>query len=470
MLFLISLILALVFAVGCRKVIKKHPVWFYTAAAVLSLAAAVFPSNRMPFLIFSRASFATGLWAIVMWIGALPNGSKGIKALMPIRGELSIIASILTLGHNIGFGRTYFVRMFTGDVNMPGYQRAAGVLSLFMLLIMIPLTVISFPKVRRKMDPRRWKQVQRLAYLFYDALYLHVMLLTYPQARMGRSSARLSVLVYSLVFISYAVMRVRKYLVVRKKLPAGVKMNSVCAAVFAVLTAALVVPAGMTAVPVAAVQETAEVSEEISEPEESDAAEESSEEVSEETSEESQEPHEESSEETSEEAEESSEEVVEESSEEAKEETSSEASKESKPESKPAASEAAAESKSVSQAASQPAESKSAESTPASSEAPAPSEAAPEPQSVYIDGSYSASAYGYDGTVTVTVTISGDRITSISASSGESDLSYFNSARDTVISRIVSSQSAGVDGVSGATYSSNAIKQAVSSALAQAKR
>ncbi|MCH5194966.1 MAG: hypothetical protein J1F11_13490, partial [Oscillospiraceae bacterium] len=74
-----------------------------------------------------------------MWTGALPNGSAPIKKLMPIRGELSIFAAILTLGHNIGFGQTYFVRLFTDYSRMSSSQIAASVLTIIMLVIMIPL-------------------------------------------------------------------------------------------------------------------------------------------------------------------------------------------------------------------------------------------------------------------------------------------------------------------------------------------
>ena len=48
-----------------------------------------------------------------MYTGALKNGSKLMKILMPIRAELSIIASILTLAHNIIFGKYHFVTLFT---------------------------------------------------------------------------------------------------------------------------------------------------------------------------------------------------------------------------------------------------------------------------------------------------------------------------------------------------------------------
>jgi len=49
--------------------------------------------------IFTRGALGAALWAVVMWTGALPNGSAAIKKLMPIRGELSITAAIITFSH-----------------------------------------------------------------------------------------------------------------------------------------------------------------------------------------------------------------------------------------------------------------------------------------------------------------------------------------------------------------------------------
>lgn len=90
------------------------------------------------------------------------------------------------------------------------------------------------------------------------------------------------------------------------------------------------------------------------------------------------------------------------------------------------------------------------------------------PASGYQDGVYQGSGTGFGGTITVQVTICEHKITSIVIldASGETG-SYLNSARG-VIDKIISSQSPNVDAVSGATYSSNGIIQAVQNALAQA--
>ena len=92
-----------------------------------------------------------------------------------------------------------------------------------------------------------------------------------------------------------------------------------------------------------------------------------------------------------------------------------------------------------------------------------------ETKNIYNDGTYTATAYGYDGEVTVTIVLENDVITSIQATSEESDEWYFEQARDKVISRILNAQDYNVDAVSGATYSSQAIMSAVKKALNSAK-
>ena len=90
------------------------------------------------------------------------------------------------------------------------------------------------------------------------------------------------------------------------------------------------------------------------------------------------------------------------------------------------------------------------------------------PAGGYKDGTYQGSGTGFGGTITVQVTISGGKIASIDilSASGETP-SYFASAQG-VIDRMISGQTPNVDAVSGATYSSNGIIQAVQNALSKA--
>ena len=112
MLFIFSLIIASIFALTAKSTIKRHPYPWYIGALALTLFISLFPFSRnlpeaVTFLLdlFRRGALSCALWCIVMWTGAFSNGSWLIKRLMPVRGELSIFAAMLTLGHNIGYGR-----------------------------------------------------------------------------------------------------------------------------------------------------------------------------------------------------------------------------------------------------------------------------------------------------------------------------------------------------------------------------
>lgn len=87
---------------------------------------------------------------------------------------------------------------------------------------------------------------------------------------------------------------------------------------------------------------------------------------------------------------------------------------------------------------------------------------------VWKDGVYTGSASGFGGTIKVEVTIKGGKIAAIRVldHSGESS-SYYNKAKK-VIDRILKKGTPNVDTVSGATYSSNGIINAVKNALKKA--
>lgn len=96
------------------------------------------------------------------------------------------------------------------------------------------------------------------------------------------------------------------------------------------------------------------------------------------------------------------------------------------------------------------------------------SQSAQEALGPYQDGSYTGSAQGFGGTVTVTVTIQGGYMTDITVddAAGE-DAAYFSMAED-ILDDIMAAQSAEVDTVSGATFSSTGLKNAVAAALEEA--
>lgn len=83
------------------------------------------------------------------------------------------------------------------------------------------------------------------------------------------------------------------------------------------------------------------------------------------------------------------------------------------------------------------------------------------------DGSYDGSAEGYKGTIKVTVTVSGGKVTDIKVTD-ENDTPEFFSRAETLLDDIVSGQTLEVDAVSGATWSSAGLVNAVTDALQSA--
>jgi len=92
------------------------------------------------------------------------------------------------------------------------------------------------------------------------------------------------------------------------------------------------------------------------------------------------------------------------------------------------------------------------------------------PQVKYIDGTYSGTATGFrGGTTEISVIVKNGKITDIKTVSDEDTPDYYEGAYNSIQNEIISSQSAQVDVVSGATYSSNGIISAVEDALSKAK-
>lgn len=117
-----------------------------------------------------------------------------------------------------------------------------------------------------------------------------------------------------------------------------------------------------------------------------------------------------------------------------------------------------------------PSVSKSTSQTPA----PAPTPAPQKPAGQYADGSYPGSpADAYYGTVQVEAVIQNGRIADVQFLQYPNDRSnsvYINSqAMPLLTQEAIQAQSANVDGVSGATFTSQAFAQSLASALAKAK-
>ena len=222
MLLVISLIIVSLFIYFLKDSLKKHAGIYYIGAAVISIAVFLIGFLPMPLFvknnilgIFAKGSLGTAMFVAVMYAGALPKGSKLIAPLMKIRGELSITAAILVLCHNFTYGMTYFKMLFIKPAALSATQLTAAIISIILITIMLVLTVTSFQAVRKKMKAKKWKQLQRTAYVFYGLMYVHIMLINIPYARLGLGMYVANVVIYSIVFLGYAAMRISKAISVK---------------------------------------------------------------------------------------------------------------------------------------------------------------------------------------------------------------------------------------------------------------
>lgn len=83
----------------------------------------------------------------------------------------------------------------------------------------------------------------------------------------------------------------------------------------------------------------------------------------------------------------------------------------------------------------------------------------------YKDGVYTGTGEGFRGTTQVQVTVEDGYIADIAVLSFQDDREFFQKAQSAVINDILAEQTSDVDAVSGATFSSNGIMEAVADAL-----
>lgn len=83
----------------------------------------------------------------------------------------------------------------------------------------------------------------------------------------------------------------------------------------------------------------------------------------------------------------------------------------------------------------------------------------------YKDGTYTGEAQGFGGAIDVSVTVEGGQITAIDIVSADGEDSAYLETAKSVIDTMIDEQSTNVDTVSGATFSSGGIRDAVEAAL-----
>jgi DMSO/TMAO reductase YedYZ heme-binding membrane subunit len=209
-----ALVLACAISVVGARAIKRRPVIFYAVAVAVVALYLVFtrPTTTTlvrPFVdLLQKGQLGFAFFVVVMFIGAFESGSALRERLGPVRGELSILGSILVCGHGIPLLINY-ASLLGHFFQLRTSLMVPLLFSLVLMIVLVVLTATSFRTIRALMDARFWRRVQRLAYPFFGLIYLHILGYLVVPALQGAANARLSIVVYSVIFVSYVVLRVR---------------------------------------------------------------------------------------------------------------------------------------------------------------------------------------------------------------------------------------------------------------------
>lgn len=470
MLLIVALIIISLFIYFLGDSLKKHPNAYYIGAAAISIGIFISGFVDMPLFvkknilgIFAKGSLGTAMFVFVMYAGALPKGNRFIAPLMKIRGELSITAAILVLCHNFTYGRTYFRMLFVQPEILSETQLAAAIISIILIMIMLVLTITSFPSVRKRMQAKKWKQLQRTAYLFYGLMYVHIMLINVPYARLGMSMYIVNVIVYSIVFLGYVAMRISKALITnaqknKKNISAALKfIPYIISALLCVAMITVCFAGKKNTTDSAYSDEEDEMDKFFSQETVTQMSKEAESKLQNENATLSDQQGENAS---SEVKEAQGDKNVQENVENTGSNTGS-SSNENSGGSNSSSGNTSGES--------------NGGSGNGSNVSDTPQEVQPANTTFKADGTYTGTATCelYNYTVTVTMVVSGDKITSVTATSEASgqDREYFNMANASVPGQLLANQSTtGVDSVAGATKSSTAIKKAFYNAYKSARK
>ncbi|WP_025691360.1 ferric reductase-like transmembrane domain-containing protein [Paenibacillus zanthoxyli] len=217
----------LISALLCQfpKFIQKNRVALYTLATIITIVVTTYEMIRLingfqlqGFIRELERAVSHGVISIaffipVMFAGALNSRWSYTRKLMSIRAPLAIIASILMLAHGLVYLVRFLVRvssMLSSDETSmlrKTFYLNYSLIGIIALVVMIPLFITSFRKMRSRIGGTKWRKIQRWAYLFYLLAYLHVLLILI----MDKDTDWLRLVLYTGIFGSYTILRLMKY-------------------------------------------------------------------------------------------------------------------------------------------------------------------------------------------------------------------------------------------------------------------
>jgi sulfoxide reductase heme-binding subunit YedZ len=219
--FIPIFIIVVVFSLIFKNAIKKYPAVFYLIAIVLSVlfyletrAGVIdFPDaikNGLR-ITMQRGTLGMAFFVLVMYIGVFDRSSRIRGRLGAIRGELSIIACLLIIGHVVFYAVSYLPLLTRLSSAGAGYTLFSVIIcGAILVALLVVLGITSIKRIRKAMRPEIWKRIQRWSYLFYLLTYVHVVATLLPSALANGAVARVQIIMYTVIFGLYLVLRVRR--------------------------------------------------------------------------------------------------------------------------------------------------------------------------------------------------------------------------------------------------------------------
>jgi len=188
---MISIVLSIILGVVAfyfSKTIRKRFNILLGLAVVLSVIA-LFGDNEA-FSLIIDGFVGLAFFIIVMIAGGFKRTSNISKRFRSVRKEYSILGFVFLLPHFI----TYTLRFLNGEYPWEWFGIVA-------MLVMIPLFVTSFKVIKSKMSIKKWKNMQRWAYLAYLLIFIHLILIGQEE----------HIIAYIVVFSLYSLLKLKNF-------------------------------------------------------------------------------------------------------------------------------------------------------------------------------------------------------------------------------------------------------------------
>ena len=215
----VSAVIVVAFCFAFRRLIKSYPAVFYVLAVLVAAFGIYFTLNTSPSPLVRSMAFAIqkghvgfSMLALVMFVGVFGDQSSIRRALAPVRGELSIMGSILIAGHFVPYIASYF-SMLGALFSLKPTVAASCLIAIVLLCLLAVLFVTSFTYAKKRMNAHTWKCVQMLAYPFFGLVFLHLLGFFLVPLLAGSSKAAVSCGIYAAVLVLYIALRVRRYMI-----------------------------------------------------------------------------------------------------------------------------------------------------------------------------------------------------------------------------------------------------------------